>query len=291
MTAQRGAVASTAVAALAPAPAAELPQESGFVRVVRAVVGVWTIIAGVGAAFVMLADLGAGSALPSELGSLLPEPMVARLLFAALSVGAIAGGAMLLRRMPAGIPLCSGTWAVVAALAACPSVRFNYAEGATPTIELPAAGSAQPAIVAFLLATLFVLLTRALCRGHHPGHAPGTRRVNTVGEVVVGAFFLVSGAAIAMCFAAEVARMGAPAYDRILLPLLVATLTLEGIGLGLIGGSVIARAAAIALLLAVAGGAVDSDLVLDRVAVAKPLFWAPACVVGALALMMPARRA
>lgn len=273
-----------------PAAPAGAPRETSAARAVRAAVGVGSVVAGVGAAFVMAADLATGSPLPSELDALLPVPLVARVLFAALALGAVAGGICLLRRSAAGVPLVSGTWAVVAALAACPSVRFNYAEGAAPTIELPAAGSGTPAIAAFAVAALLVLFSRVLCRGAHAAPAEA-RRVNTAAEVLVAAFLLVSGASIAMSFAVEAARLGARAYEPILLPLLVATLLLQAIGMGVLGGWSVARAMAIALLLAVASGALDSDLVLDRVMVEQPAFWAPACVAGALGLLLPARKA
>jgi hypothetical protein len=261
--------------------------ESGPARFARATIGVLTIVAGVVAAIETTIALATESVLSSGLEELLPLPMLSRGVLAALGVMGIASGILVLRRKSAGATLCSGVWAAVAALAAHPSIRFNYAEGGLPQVELPDAGSSIVTMVVFALGMILVVLARAL-----PHEGPGAAASPaTIGDTAVGIFLLVWGATAALAFRVEADAVGPPAYDRLFLPLLLATLVLEIVGLGVLARWTLARATAATLLLAIALAGVLPDLFFDQLIVEPAMFWSPAFAIAALALLVPHRRA
>jgi hypothetical protein len=259
-------------------------EEPRHAAAARTVVGSVTAIAGVGGLLASAAARFVGIALPGSVDALLPTTELSALALAGLSLAAVAGSILWLRGAASGLSICSGIWAIFAALIARPALRFDYSAGGDPIVVMPGRGASAAGIVAFAVAAAFAAVTHTLPHGPRGGRA---RPESTAGEWLAAAVFLVSGLSVSMRFYADAASVGPPAYEHALIPCLVAAMAFEALGLGLLLGFVAARALSIAVLLAMALGALFPDLFLDRLHVQTPLFWAPVAVAGAASLLIP----
>lgn len=252
----------------------------------RFVAGVVTAVAGVAGILESAWVWIDGADLPSPLDALLPLPILSKIVFTILSIGSAAGGVLWLRGIHAAVPICSGTWAVVAALAARPSVSFNYSEGFAPMIHFPAEGRSTAFIILFLVASALSVLTHGFSGVTR--HATA-RLASTVGETLVSAFLLIAGLTGAIHFQVDSNALGSVVIEKALLPLMISTLALHALALGVLAGFAIARAGAIVLLLSVGAAALLPDLLFECVRVPLPLFWATVCAIGAGSLFLPRR--
>lgn len=252
----------------------------------RFIAGVFSVVAGVSGALYAAWLWLDGGELASPLDAMLPAPLLSKIAFSMISLGAAGGGILWLRGAATGVPVCSGTWATVAALAARPSVVFNYSGKLTPTIQLPAEGRSTIVIILFAGAAALSLLTHSfsgVTRRHEAKlHA-------TTGETLVSAFLLVSGLSAAIQFQIDSTALGSVVVEKALLPLVIFIIALHAIGLGVLGGFALARAGAMILLISIASTAILPDLLFERVQIAMPLFWATALTVGAASLLLPRR--
>jgi hypothetical protein len=261
-------------------------EERPVARALAVMVGIVTAVAGVAGSLVWTGVAATGAELPFPLDGLLATHQLSLVAVAALSAAAAAGGILWLRGAPAGMPLCSGTWAILAALLARPDVRFNYAEQALPLVEFPSQGRTAAVILGFAAAAALAILTHAFSVATRHDRS---RLDSTGGETLAGTFFLVSGLSVSMRFWIDAGTVGAPAYEHALLPSLAAAIACEALGLGLLLGLAVARALTIAVLLGTLIGAFAPDVFLDRLQVNAPVFWAAVCALGAGALLVPRR--
>lgn len=261
-------------------------QDSRFASILRHTSGIFTVVAGVMALGYCIMIWWTAAAMPPPLDSLLPTPGMSHIAFSIIAFSAVAGGIAMLRGAASGVTICSGTWAVLAALAARPSVRFEYSSANLPLIQFPAAGESAGNTILFVFAASLSLLTHGYSDSTH---RDDSKLYATLGETLVSAFLLVCGVAAAITFQADTLALGSVVVERALLPLMIASVLLQTIGMGVLAGWAVARALAIILLLGVALASVLPDLLFERLEVAFPAFWCTACALGAAALLLPRR--
>ncbi|MBI3818769.1 MAG: hypothetical protein HY286_08775 [Planctomycetes bacterium] len=252
----------------------------------RLTAGVVTVVAGVAGLLTSIWIWAIGSDLPSPLDSLLPDVILSKIAFSFLSIGASLGGILWLRGAHAGVPLCSGTWAAAAALAARPGVTMNYAGGLSPTIQIPAEGRSPVVIAIFIGAAVLAVLTHGFSGVTRHSTA---KLSSTTGEAIVSAILLIGGLVAAIQFQIDSNALGSVVVEKALLPFMIATVVLQGLGLAVLAGFAIARAGAIVILLALAAAVFFPDLLFDRVHMPVPAFWSGACIAGAASLLLPRR--
>ncbi|HKD99582.1 MAG TPA: hypothetical protein VKE69_01125 [Planctomycetota bacterium] len=242
-----------------------------------------TVVAGVAAAIATALALGAESEVGATVDGLLLVPSLSRVVLGGLALAATVGGTLVLRGHHSGPLLASCAWACAAALAVRPSVRFVYAEGALPKVDLPAQGRSIVALATVAVAAALLVLSRRL--GAHTGR----RARASAADIGVGTFLIVCGLLAAVAFRVEVERLGAEAHERVFVPLLAASLTLHVVGLTVLAGWTVGRAAATAILLAIAASALVPDLLFDRLRVEPALLWSPIFAGAAIAMLLPGR--
>ncbi|MFN0207878.1 MAG: hypothetical protein ACKVS6_16335 [Planctomycetota bacterium] len=271
----------------APAGMVETPHlDHPLASTLRHIAGIVTVISGVAGSLVSLFLWFSDSELPFPLDHWLPAPILSQIAFTIISASAAVGGILWLRGVHAGTALCSGTWAAVAALTARPGIRFNYSESAIPNIDIPSAGNSTVTIVVFVVSVALSALTHGFSGTTKHAHS---RLHATLGETVIGAFFLVSGVVAAITFQLDSIRFGSIVIEKMLLPLTVGSIIIQALGLGILGGWMFARAIGIAILLALTGTAILPDLLFDKVNIPAPIFWSIAAAAGAVALLVPRR--
>jgi hypothetical protein len=260
--------------------------DSPLATILKIVVGVITTILGVFGFLVCAAQIATGAEPPPPLDALLPIAELSGPVFGALSLAGAAGAVLWLRGLHVGSAICSGTWAVLAALAIRPDLKFNYAEGPIAQVDFPAQGqSAAMTVLFFVSAGLAALIHWYSIATEHAR----ARLESTTGEMLGGAFLLVAGLTAAMRFQTEARASGEPAYEHALIACLIVAVCCEAIGLGLLLGFAAARALAIAVFLGIAASALLPDLLFDRLRVPAPILWAPLCFVAAITLFVPRR--
>jgi hypothetical protein len=250
----------------------------------RYVAGIATVIAGAVGMLAALYLWYSGDDLPDPLDNWLLMPTLSKIAFTMAAAAATGGGILFLRGAAAGTPICSGTWAAVAALSARPGIRFNYSESVVPVIDFPANGGSSVTVVIFIVSAAMSICTHGYSGVTRHSH---TKLAATLGETLTSAFLLVCGVVAAVTFQVDSTRLGSVVVARALLPLTVASIILQGIGLGVLGGWIAARAVAILIFFALAVTALMPDLLFDKVAVPAPLFWVPVCAVAAISLFIP----